>query len=111
MKLIYRMLIPILLFSKLPLAYSRDIILIENMATIKEGELIKKILKNKFHIPEELITLRNISTQCEISSEAIIQLCMNEEGELIIKKMNQYIVKNSLGVFLNQTEEKSGETK
>ncbi|MFA6237671.1 MAG: hypothetical protein WC635_10125 [Bacteriovorax sp.] len=87
-----------------PKAISREIILIENMASKSEGELLAKILIKKFNLPKELITLRNTNQECENKSDAIIHLCMLPDGELQIRKMNQYVVKNSLGVFLNQNE-------
>ncbi len=83
---------------------AREIVLIENLATLSEGEVLKKILITKFHLPKELITLKHTNTACEARSEAVIHLCLQSDGELVIKKMNQYIVKNSLGVFLNQEE-------
>ena len=83
---------------------ARDIILIENMATKNEGELLKSILINKFKLPTELITLRNIHGVCEKKTEAIIYLCLDGDGKLEIKKIDQFVVKNSLGVFLNQNE-------
>lgn len=85
--------------------YARDIILIENLATNAEGELLQNILVKKFKLPAELITLKNTNAQCELRSDAIIHLCLLRSGELEVRKMNQYVVKNSLGVFLNQTGE------
>lgn len=87
-----------------PPAMSREVILIENLATSAEGELLASILIKKFKLPRELITLRNTNQNCEIKSEAIIHLCLLASGELEVRKMNQYVVKNSLGVFLNQSE-------
>lgn len=95
-------LLPLILISS-P-AISREVILIENLATSAEGELLASILTKKFKLPRELITLRNTNQKCEIKSEAIIHLCLLASGELEVRKMNQYVVKNSLGVFLNQSE-------
>lgn len=81
---------------------ARDIIVIENQASIAEGELVKKILNKKFHLPNELIELRMTKLACEKNPEAIIHLCIEKNGELKIAKINQYVVKNSLGSFLNQ---------
>ena len=89
-------------------SFAREIVLIENLATKAEGELLKYILIQKFHLPNELITLRNTTLPCEAKTDAIIHLCLLENGELNVLKMNQYVVKNSLGVFLNRTEK--GET-
>jgi hypothetical protein len=104
MKLIFKNLISCYLILISPNLFAREIVLIENLATVSEGELLKSILIKKFHIPTELITLKNTNLPCELRSDAIIQLCLREDGELLIKKMNQFVVKNSLGVFLNQTE-------
>lgn len=92
-----------LAFSAAPV-FSREVILIENLATSGEGELLVKILIKKFKLPQELITLRNTNQNCEVRSEAIIHLCLLASGELEVRKMNQYVVKNSLGIFLNQSE-------
>ena len=105
MNLIFRNLICcclILINSKL---YSREVVLIENLASTSEGELLRTILIKKFHLPRELITLKNTNQTCEVKTEAIIHLCLAANGELIVKKMNQYVVRNSLGVFLNQSDE------
>jgi hypothetical protein len=93
----------ILLSSCFPLVYARDIILIENLADGQSGLLLQNILIKKFHLPRELMTLKNISDACEAKTEAIIHLCLQKDGTLQVKKFNDYVVKNSLGVFLNQT--------
>lgn len=90
-------------------AHARDIVLIENLASLSEGELLKSILIKKFHIPRELITLRNSHLPCDLKSDAIVHLCLETDGELVVKKMNHYVVRNSLGVFLNHKEEQEGE--
>ena len=105
MKSIYKILIMSFLLIA-PRLYAREIVLIENRATTQEGELLKMILMTKFHLPHELITLINTPSPCDFKSDAIIHLCLEANGELNIVKMNQYVVKNSLGIFLNQTEEK-----
>ncbi|MGZ3787926.1 MAG: hypothetical protein ACXVLQ_05350 [Bacteriovorax sp.] len=104
MKSVSKISLCLMMLSSSPL-FSRDIVLVENQASLEEGTLLKNILVKKFHLPQELITLRNIKTACETKSEAIVHLCLDPNGELQIKKMNQYVVKNSLGVFLNQANE------
>ncbi len=91
-------------FTMLPIANSRDVILVENRASNQEGQLLLKILTKKFNIPEELITLKNINSFCEKKTEAIIHLCLQEDGELNVFKMNRFVVQNSLGAFINKTE-------
>jgi len=92
------------LTTNLPIANSRDVILIENRASRDEGQMLKKILIQKFNMPSELITLKNINAICETKTDAIIHLCLQENGELIVYKMNRFVVQNSFGVFLNKKE-------
>ena len=84
---------------------SREVILIENMGTEEIGKILETILIKKFNLPRELISLRNKSLHCSVNKDAIIHLCLSANGELEVRKINQYVVKNSLGVFLNQHEE------
>ncbi|MBC7537273.1 MAG: hypothetical protein H7281_00510 [Bacteriovorax sp.] len=104
MKSNFKSLICCYLILMSPTLLAREVVLIENLASPSEGELLKSILIKKFHLPQELITLRSTRFACEAKSEAIIHLCLEANGELLIKKMNQYVVRNSLGVFLNQTQ-------
>lgn len=89
-------------------ALARDVILIENRATVAEGEMLKNILIKKFRLPRELITLKNSIGPCELKSEAIVHLCLQDNGELEVRRLNRYVVKNSLGVFLDQMDESTG---
>lgn len=102
MKFIFNIIILTLLFSAK--AFCRDIIFIENQSTHQDGETVVKILSQKFHLPLELISLRDINGPCEKSSEALIHLCIDQEGELHIEKMNHYVVRNSLGVFMKDVQ-------
>jgi hypothetical protein len=77
--------------------YARDIIVLENMADKSSGDLVIKILEEKFNIPRQLIAYRN--SECSKSSEAILQLCMRANGELDIVKVDRFVMKNSFGVF------------
>ena len=88
----------ILLLTSLT-CHSRDIILVENLASAEEGQMLLKIIEEKFKIPRKLITYRNVSKECKKTSEAIMQLCMQANGELNIVKINKYVVENSLRVF------------
>lgn len=80
-------------------AYARDVILLENLATVQEGEMVMQILQKKFNLPRSLITYKN-KTGCSKTSEAIMQLCLKANGELEIVKMNKFVVEETLAVFL-----------
>jgi hypothetical protein len=102
MKFIFSIIVLTLLSSAK--AFCRDIIFIENQSNHQDGEVVVKILTQKFHLPSELITLRDINGPCEKRSEAIIHLCIDQEGELQIEKMNHYVVRNSLEVFMKDVQ-------
>jgi len=80
---------------------ARDVVLVESLAGLESGLMVKKILMNKFQFPEKLITLKIIKTGCEAKSDAIVHLCLLSSGELEILKMNEFVVKNSFGIFMN----------
>lgn len=89
----------IVLFSIASSSIARDVILLENLATEKEGELVMQILQKKFNLPRQLITYKNRKS-CTQSSEAIMHLCLKTNGELEIVRMNKYVVEETLSVFL-----------
>jgi len=84
--------------------HARDVILVENQGGIEQGQLLIKILQEKFNIPRKLITYKNINNECAKESDAIMQLCLKNDGEMEIVKMNKFVIENSLRVFL-ETEE------
>lgn len=81
-------------------AYSRDIILIENQASASEGQMLLKIIQEKFNIPRKLITFRSINRECMKSSDSIMQLCLKPNGEMDIVKINKFVIENTFRVFL-----------
>jgi|GEM_PF-806357 len=82
-------------------AGARDVVLVESLAGLESGLMVKKILMGKFQFPEKLITLRIIKTNCEANSDAIVHLCLLPSGDLQVLKMNDFVVKNSFGIFMN----------
>lgn len=78
---------------------ARDVILLENMASAKEGEMVMEILLKKFNLPRRLITYKT-KAACSKPNESIMQLCLKPNGELEIVKMNKFVVEETLGVFL-----------
>ncbi|MBC7429831.1 MAG: hypothetical protein H7336_14550 [Bacteriovorax sp.] len=83
--------------------FARDIILVENLATPFEGEALLKILQTKFNIPRKIIHYVK-KQSCEKNSDAIMQLCLKANGEMEIIKMNQYVMEQTMGVFLEAEE-------
>ena len=84
--------------------FARDIILVENLASKDSGELLLKILEEKFNIPKQLIIYKEHISECSKKSEAILQLCMQANGDLDIVKINRFVIENSLSVFFDKGE-------
>ncbi len=101
MKLIFSFIIVFSLSSKM--AVARDIISIEHLQNIETAILVKNILHTKFKIPEPLIKISSQNNKCSDKTDAILQLCILKNGELIIKKINKYVLKNSFNIFLENT--------
>lgn len=80
-------------------SYSRDVILVENLASSEEGQLLLKIIKEKFNIPKKLITYREIKSECVKNSDAIMHLCLLANGELDIVKKDKFVVEETFRIF------------
>ncbi len=80
-------------------SYCRDVILIENLASSKEGQLLLKIITEKFNIPKKLITYREIKNECMKNSDAIMHLCLQVSGEMDIVKKDRFVIEETFRVF------------
>lgn len=80
-------------------SYSRDVILVENLATPEEGQTLLRIIQQKFNIPRKLITYRNVNRECVKNSDAIMQLCLKANGEMDIVKINKFVIEETFRVF------------
>jgi len=85
-------------------AYSRDVILIENMGSPESGKMLIQIIQKKFNIPRKLITYKSVIKECMKTSEAIMQLCLKPDGEMEIVKINKFVIENTFRIF-SETEE------
>ena len=79
--------------------HARDLIVLENLGKDENAKLVLKILKEKFHIPETLVTYKKSSESCKVHPESIMHFCLKENAELEVLKVNRYIVENSLKSF------------
>ena len=84
--------------------FCREVILIENQADEESGQMLLKIIQEKFNIPRKLITYRNVNKDCMKKTEAIMQLCLRKDGEMDIVKINKFVIEKTFRVFL-ETEE------
>lgn len=85
-------------------SYSRDIILIENLADNQSGQTLLRIIQQKFNIPRKLITYRNVNRECMKKSDAIMQLCLKANGEMDIVKINKFVIEETFRVFAEAGE-------
>ena len=95
MKLIFKCTLLMFMTNAL---FARDIILVENLASKEEGQMLLKILEKKFKIPASMLTFKD-TKQCSLKTEAIMHLCLQRSGELDVLKVNRYVVNNSLSSF------------
>jgi hypothetical protein len=102
MKLIFSILLTFLLRNSC--AQARDVVVIEYIKNIESALVTKKILINTFQFPDHFIHIYKQETSCSNKTSAIVQLCILENGELEIRKINQYVLKNSFGIFLDKNE-------
>ena len=68
------------------------------------AKLIKSILATKFYLPKDLISLRSIDGVCSLSHSAIIQICLNKDGEFIEKKFDAQRYKYTLSHLISLPE-------
>lgn len=79
-------------------SFARDIILVENEASLSEGQMLLQIMEKKFNVPKTLVTYQPIKT-CSRPTDAIMHLCLKADGNLEILKVNRFVMKNSFGAF------------
>ena len=102
MKLIFSILFSFYLFTGRSLG--RDIVVIEHIQNSETAKIVKNILINKFQLPEILIQTSSQNDACTVHSDAILHLCILKNGELEIKKINNYILKSAFNIFFDQNE-------
>ena len=79
---------------------AQAMILIEHNEKIGAAKYIAGILAHRYQIPKTLIELKNGSCVGN-KTKKIAHLCIKKDGELIIKDINNNIIRESLSVFRN----------
>lgn len=64
-----------------------------------EAKMIKDILMNDYKIPEELITLKGIKQCGDLSSSGKLDLCLKNNGDLLMVSVDREFINESLKVF------------
>jgi len=104
MKFHFKSILFTLMLMNSTMSYSRDVILIENLASVEEGQTLLRILQQKFNIPRKLITYRNSNRGCMKNSDAIMQLCLRANGEMDIVKINKFVIEETFRIFAEAGE-------
>jgi hypothetical protein len=60
---------------------------------------VKKIFTEQYSIPEEIISIKQISNCQQITGEGKLDLCINENGDLQVVSADQRFISDSLKVF------------
>jgi hypothetical protein len=60
---------------------------------------VKKIFTEQYSIPEEIISMKQISNCQQITGEGKLDLCINENGDLQVVSADQRFISDSLKVF------------
>lgn len=90
------------------LGQARELILIENISNIEDGEMVKSILKNKFYLPENFITLKSNLKKCSKNNESLLHICVTGPVDFQIMHINRYVLKSALGSIRELGEENEG---
>jgi hypothetical protein len=80
-------------------AFARDVIIVTYNGQLDTALLIQKILIEKIHIPTRLVRLEQTSSPCEIMNDPLVQICVNENGDMDIRKKTNNPLGQTFGVF------------
>jgi hypothetical protein len=90
----------IVIFSSL--GHALDPILISYPKTRKDSALLtKKILIEKFYIPESLIGLERTFWPCPDRPTFALHLCFPKEGDFQVRNIKKEVIQTSFSVFMD----------
>lgn len=96
MKYVFKGLLLFLLSSNAFALWARDIILIQHIENNPKAQEVRSLLLNDFNIPDALISIDEVSKECRQRQSAVIQFCIDREGEVYVVKKNQEVINNAL---------------
>ncbi|MFZ4712102.1 MAG: hypothetical protein ACOYL6_00185 [Bacteriovoracaceae bacterium] len=79
-------------------ARAMDVIVLSYTEKNMEVEIVQKLLKERFYIPENLISVEQSSNPCRKRDDVVIHLCFIKEV-MKVMYVNQKVMKEVLGVF------------
>lgn len=84
-----------------PSAWARDIIIITYGIQKDKALLVERLLKEEMKIPDRLIRRRRQRKPCQKSLDAILQICLKDDGEMSFPVAKKDVVTQSFNVFRN----------
>ena len=79
--------------------WARDIIVITYGTQGAKAQLVEKMVKDKMKIPPRLIKRRWQKDPCEKSRDAILQICLKDDGEMVFPVVKKDVIFQSFKVF------------
>jgi hypothetical protein len=67
--------------------------------TSKEAKMYRNILMTDYQIPEELISMKPIRTCEALKAEGKLDLCLKNNGDLLMVSVDRGFINESLKVF------------
>ena len=103
MKLSIKMMIVLLLLIISTSSLARPIIIIVyEESEHARAEMVSRILKDQFIIPDLLISQRVDNIPCNPIKEALLHICITKNQEIRFPVIKRQIIKESFGIFSNK---------
>jgi hypothetical protein len=67
----------------------------------EDAKIYKTILENDYSIPSELIQVEQIRKCEEVKKKGKLDLCLKNNGDLLVVSVNREFINDSLKVFQN----------
>ena len=66
---------------------------------ITRAETVKEIFTSTYQIPEDLIALKEVASCSEIKGKGKLDLCLNDNGDLLVVSVDSAFISESLKIF------------
>lgn len=99
MNYLYRALIILFIFNSTTIL-AREIVIITFDREAATAQKVSELIQTELRIPSLLISMRQKKTPCSMIKRAVIQICINNDGNMSFPVYEQEIVRNTLSMFL-----------
>lgn len=66
---------------------------------IEEAQIYEEVLKREYHVPKTIISLRKVNQCREQRQEGKLDLCLKNNGDLVVVSVDKEFIQESLKVF------------